>query len=166
MVVTIDSIMKPVLGAPVGIGVASTGGIATHTPAEKIFGYFGLRWCRSTITKPRGLHRPSTAATASTPLNAGSSMAKANGSCCGSSGWPFSSCGTTVISPSRTSATLLLTIHLMWRWRISDSIRPLESPTPPSPMWPMYGSLVTKVIGTLSRSLRLRRSASTIIANS
>jgi hypothetical protein len=30
--VTIDSIMKPVLGAPVGTGVASTGGIATHTP--------------------------------------------------------------------------------------------------------------------------------------
>ena len=38
MVVTIDSIMKPVLGAPVGMGVASTGGIATQTPAAKIFG--------------------------------------------------------------------------------------------------------------------------------
>src|SRR3546814_8078109 len=35
MVVTIDSIMKPVLGAPVGTGVASTGGIATHTPAAR-----------------------------------------------------------------------------------------------------------------------------------
>src|SRR5690606_4781385 len=32
MAVTIDSIMNPVLGAPVGTGVASTGGIATHTP--------------------------------------------------------------------------------------------------------------------------------------
>ena len=32
--VTIDSIMKPVLGAPVGTGVASTGGMATHTPSE------------------------------------------------------------------------------------------------------------------------------------
>jgi hypothetical protein len=34
MVVTIDSIMKPVFGAPVGTGVASTGGIATHTRGE------------------------------------------------------------------------------------------------------------------------------------
>ena len=93
-------------------------------------------------------------------------MRRAAGTTCGSSGWPFESCGTTVISPSRTSATLAFSIHLMWRWRISDSIRPLESPTPPRPMWPMYGSLVTKVIGTLSRSLRLRRSASRIITNS
>ena len=30
--VTIDSIMYPVFGAPVGTGVASTGGIATQTP--------------------------------------------------------------------------------------------------------------------------------------
>ena len=30
--VTIDSIMKPVFGAPAGTGVASTGGIATQTP--------------------------------------------------------------------------------------------------------------------------------------
>jgi len=30
--VTVDSIMKPVFGAPVGTGVASTGGMATHTP--------------------------------------------------------------------------------------------------------------------------------------
>src|SRR3546814_9491938 len=59
MVVTIDSIMKPVLGAPVGTGVASTGGIATHTPAAKIRGCFGLRLCLSTITKPRGLHSSS-----------------------------------------------------------------------------------------------------------
>ena len=137
MVVTIDSIMKPVLGAPVGTGVASTGGIATHTPAAKIFGYFGLRWCLSTTTKPRGLHSPSTAATASTPLNAGSNMANLNGSSCDSPGWPLPSCSTTVIAPSRTSETLLLTSHLMWRWRNSDSISPLESPTPPRPMWPM-----------------------------
>jgi hypothetical protein len=34
MAVTIDSIMKPVLGAPVGTGVCSTGGMATQTPAE------------------------------------------------------------------------------------------------------------------------------------
>src|SRR3989338_6118478 len=32
--VTIDSIMYPVLGVPVGTGVTSTGGIATHTPTE------------------------------------------------------------------------------------------------------------------------------------
>ena len=38
MAVTIDSIMKPVFGAPVGTGVTSTGGIATQTPAEKMFG--------------------------------------------------------------------------------------------------------------------------------
>jgi hypothetical protein len=58
MAVTIDSIMKPVFGAPVGTGVGSTGGIATHTPAEKMFGYFGLRWCLSISTKPRGLQSP------------------------------------------------------------------------------------------------------------
>ena len=75
IVVTIDSIMKPVFGAPVGTGVASTGGIATHTPAAKIGRNFGLRWCLSTSTKPRGLHRPSTAATAATPWKAGSSIA-------------------------------------------------------------------------------------------
>ena len=38
MAVTIDSIMKPVFGAPVGTGVTSTGGIATQTPAEKMLG--------------------------------------------------------------------------------------------------------------------------------
>ena len=37
-----DAVMA-VFGAPVGIGVTSTGGIATHTPAAKILGYFGLR---------------------------------------------------------------------------------------------------------------------------
>src|SRR5512137_2047114 len=42
--VTIDSIMYPVFGAPVGTGVASTGGIATQTPTPYTFGYFGLRW--------------------------------------------------------------------------------------------------------------------------
>ncbi len=37
-VVTIDSIMKPVFGTPVGTGVGSFGAIATQTPAAKIFG--------------------------------------------------------------------------------------------------------------------------------
>ena len=35
-VVTIDSIMKPVLGTPVGIGVGSVGAMATQTPAAKM----------------------------------------------------------------------------------------------------------------------------------
>ena len=68
---TMDSIMKPVLGAPVGTAVTSTGGIATHTPAEKMFGNAGLRWCLSISTKPRGLTSPSTPRTAATPVNAG-----------------------------------------------------------------------------------------------
>src|SRR5690606_4959172 len=51
-------------------------------------------------------------------------------------------------------------------WRNSLSISPFESPTPPSPMCPLYGSLLTKVIGTLWRSFRLRRSASRISAHS
>ena len=57
--VTMDSIMKPVLGTPQGTGVGPIGGIATQTPTAKMFGYFGLRWCLSTMVKPRGLVRPS-----------------------------------------------------------------------------------------------------------
>src|SRR3989344_4318915 len=38
MAETMFSIMEPVLGAPVGAGVTSTGGIATQTPAEKMWG--------------------------------------------------------------------------------------------------------------------------------
>src|SRR3990167_6578293 len=36
--VTIDSIMKPVLGTPVGTGVGSVGAMATHTPTANTFG--------------------------------------------------------------------------------------------------------------------------------
>ena len=32
------------MGAPPGTGVTPTGGMATHTPAEKIFSHFLLRW--------------------------------------------------------------------------------------------------------------------------
>lgn len=35
--------------------VASTGGIATHTPADYMFGNTGLRWNPSITTKPCGL---------------------------------------------------------------------------------------------------------------
>ena len=80
--VTIDSIMKPVLGTPTGSGVFPTGGMATQTPIEKMFGKAGLRWCLSARMKPRGLVRPSIPRTASTPRNAGSSIENANGSSC------------------------------------------------------------------------------------
>ena len=53
--VTIDSIMKPVFGTPTGTGVAPTGAIATQTPIANTFGNSGLRWCLSTMTKPRGI---------------------------------------------------------------------------------------------------------------
>ena len=46
-----------------GTGVTSTGGIATHTPAEKMLRQALLRWNSSISTKPRGLHSPGTAAT-------------------------------------------------------------------------------------------------------
>ena len=72
---TIDSIMKPVFGAPVGTGVASTGGIATHTPAANTLANFGLRWCASMRTKPRGLPSSGAARTASTPVNGGITIA-------------------------------------------------------------------------------------------
>jgi hypothetical protein len=70
--VTMDSIMKPVLGTPTGTGVAPTGAMATHTPTAKMLGKAGLRWCLSTMTKPRGLVSFSMPRTASTPRNAGS----------------------------------------------------------------------------------------------
>ena len=41
--VTIDSIMKPVLGTPTGTGVGPVGGMATQTPSAKISGKAGLR---------------------------------------------------------------------------------------------------------------------------
>src|SRR5690625_3943603 len=44
MAVAMDSIISPVLGAPTGMGVSSTGGMATHTPAANTLAYFGLRW--------------------------------------------------------------------------------------------------------------------------
>jgi hypothetical protein len=34
--------MYPVLGAPVGTGVCSTGGMATQTPTAKMFLYVGF----------------------------------------------------------------------------------------------------------------------------
>ena len=40
--VTMDSIMKPVFGTPQGTGVGPTGGMATQTPTEKMFLYFGF----------------------------------------------------------------------------------------------------------------------------
>ncbi len=70
--VTMDSIMKPVLGTPTGSGVLPTGGMATPTPMPKTFGNFGLRWYLSMRMKPRGLVRPSMPATAETPRKAGS----------------------------------------------------------------------------------------------
>src|SRR5512135_3508887 len=108
--VTMVSIMNPVLGAPVGTGVASTGGIAIHTPTEKMFLYFLLRWWSSTMTKPRGLHRPSTAATASTPLNAGSIIEYLNGSSCSLMTSPLSLHSDTNILPASTLVVLALQI--------------------------------------------------------
>ncbi len=70
--VTIDSIMKPVLGTPTGTGVLAIGGIATQTPTEKMSGKAVLRWNLSARMKPRGLVSPSMPRTASTPRNAGS----------------------------------------------------------------------------------------------
>ena len=57
--VTMDSIMKPVLGTPQGTGVGPIGGMATQTPTAKIFLNFWFCWCLSTSTKPRGLTSPS-----------------------------------------------------------------------------------------------------------
>jgi sulfide:quinone oxidoreductase len=125
------------VGAPVGTGVVSTGGIATHTPTEKMFLNFGLRWCSSIRMKPRGLVSPSMPNTASTPLKAGSIIENLNGSACSFFGLPSSSCSATCILPASTLVTLALQIHLMCLSRSADSSMPLESPTPPRPRWPM-----------------------------
>ena len=131
-----------------------------------MFLYFLLRWCSSTITKPRGLHMSVTAATGSTPLKAGSIIASLKPSSCSLTTWPWSSSWVVNSLPASTLVVLALVIHLMSWLRSSDSSIDLESPTPPSPRWPMYGSAVTKVIGTLWRSLRRRRSVSRISENS
>lgn len=109
---TLDSIMYPVLGAPVGTGVASTGGIATQTPTAKMLGYTSERWWSSTTTKPRGLHSPDTAATACTPLYAGITMLYANRRMCSFFGRP-ASCSTTCIYPSVTAVIFAFVVHLM-----------------------------------------------------
>ncbi|EWS64802.1 hypothetical protein Y695_01955 [Hydrogenophaga sp. T4] len=70
------------MGVPQGMGVTSTGGIATHTPTLKMFLNLALRWCSSMVMKPRGLVRPSMPNTASTPLKAGSIMLCLKGSTC------------------------------------------------------------------------------------
>ncbi len=75
--------------------------------------------------------------TASMPLNAGSIIEYLNGSSCSFFGLPSSSCSVTKILPGSTRVVFALQIHLMWRSRIADSSRPLESPTPPRPRWPM-----------------------------
>ena len=72
--VTMDSIMKPVLGTPTGTGLGPTGGMAMETPTPKISGNALFRCLRSTVTKPRGLVSPSMSRTAPTPRNAGSIM--------------------------------------------------------------------------------------------
>ena len=83
-----------------GTGVTSTGGMATQTPAEKMFLYFLLRWCSSISTKPRGLQRSGTAATASTPLNAGRIIANLNGSLCSLRTVPSSLCSAACTVPA------------------------------------------------------------------
>src|SRR3989304_3174036 len=77
---TMLSIMKPVLGTPVGTGVASVGAMAMQTPTAYMSGYLGDLWNLSTTTKPLGLQRPSTAATAPTPLKDGIIIEYPNGS--------------------------------------------------------------------------------------
>ena len=64
--VTMDSIMKPVLGTPTGTGLGPTGGMAMQTPTPKISGNALFRCLRSTVTKPRGLVSPSMSRTAPT----------------------------------------------------------------------------------------------------
>ena len=63
--------MKPVFGTPTGTGVVPTGGMAMQTPSANTSGYFGLRWCRSTTTNPRGLTSPSSPRSAAMPRKAG-----------------------------------------------------------------------------------------------
>ena len=79
--VTMDSIMKPVFGTPHGTGVGPTGGMATQTPTRRRHsGYVGFCWCLSTMTKPRGLTRPSMPRNGAMPRKAGSIIEKPNGS--------------------------------------------------------------------------------------
>ena len=134
--VTMDSIMKPVLGTPTGTGVGPIGGIATQTPTAKISGYFGFCWCLSTMVKPRGFDRPSIPETGLIPRKAGSIMEKAKGSSFSPFDVPSSAISSTVILPCSTFFTLVEVIHLMCLARISDSRRPLVSPTPSRPRWP------------------------------
>jgi len=75
--------------------------------------------------------------TASTPLKAGITIENLKGSLCSFFTEPSSACSATVIMPASTPTTFALVIQLMWRWRSTDSISPLLSPTPPRPMWPM-----------------------------
>ena len=75
--------------------------------------------------------------TASMPLNAGSIIEYVNGSSCVRFSLPSSSNSVTCILPASTFVVFALQIHLMWRSRMADSSRVLESPTPPSPRWPM-----------------------------
>ena len=77
--VTMDSIMKPVLGTPTGTGLGPTGGMAMQTPTRRFRGTPCSAACGPPSTKPRGLVSPSMSRTAPTPRNAGSIMEKTNG---------------------------------------------------------------------------------------
>ncbi|OIQ64983.1 hypothetical protein GALL_534620 [mine drainage metagenome] len=152
--------MNPVFGVPTGTGVGPTGGMATQTPMPNTSGYVGLRWYSSINTKPRGFTSFSSPRTAATPRNGGRIMENPNGSVWVFSNAPESSICSTVISPAVTCFTLALVIQPMWRLRNSLSISDLVSPTPSRPRWPIYGSGVTKVIGTFWRIFFLRRAVS------
>ena len=134
--VTIDSIMKPVLGTPQGTGVGPVGGMATQTPTAKMFGYFGFLWNLSIKVKPRGLDSPSMPRIAGMPRKAGSIMEKPKGSSFAAFTAPSSPTSSTVITPGSTFLTRVLVIHLTCFPRISLSSRPLVSPTPSSPRCP------------------------------
>src|ERR1019366_5455048 len=61
---------------PTGTGVDSNGGSGTQTPIEKMLGYLAFLCFLSTVTKPRGLvrpsiHLPSSPLRQSTPRKAG-----------------------------------------------------------------------------------------------
>ena len=93
-------------------------------------------------------------------------MLNLKGSSCSFFSAPLSSSSLTNILPGSTLVTLALVIHLISLFRSSLSRSVFESPTPPKPMCPIYGSLVTKVRGTLLRFLRRRRSRLKMNANS
>jgi len=99
--------------------------------------YFLLRWCSSISTKPRGLHMSATAATASTPLNAGNIIDSLKPISWSLTGWPRASSSDANSLPASTLVVLALVIHFVSRLRSSDSSIDFESPTPPSPRWPM-----------------------------